>query len=899
MPRPARPKNPKKKRSPEEDVRVPALAAGLLALPLLANAAGLAQGVSKKVLPNGLTVLIKPVHSAPVVAINAWVRVGSVNERDDERGITHFIEHMLFKGTDKIKVGELDRLVKAAGGYNNAHTRYESTDFIDVLPADKLEVGVSSMAEALQHSTFDAKELDKERVVVLEELHRAQDNPGFETWNKLTNLAYTKHPYQYPIIGYKERLKTMDRQLLVDYWKRWYKPQNIIVVVVGDVDAKAAAAMVSKYFSGWPATKDVPGKLAKEPQQDGLRSEEFTGDIETTMAVLGVPTAAELDADSAAMDIALSILGGGISSRLNLEVREKQKLGHSVASGQFNGAYPGLGYLWAELEADQVQPMVEAMWREVERMKAEPVSKEEIDRQRLRLEHDEASERMSMEGLAGRLGYFESLAGDYAQVDKATRRMQAVTAADIQRVMQKYFKVERISLVVQRPEKSKATGINAKAWTKILSALKVDSPKAAGSAKAESIPGGVSAFKLSSGGRLLVKPVHHTPLVAATLSFKSGQLLEPAAKAGAMNLLARTLLKGTPNMDAAQLAQAMDDLGLGLGPQEDADRFSIGFQSLSSKVDPSFALMGKVLRDADIPEDELDKERDRVLKDIKDKTDSPDDYVSDLFAGAFFGDQPYGRPLEGDAKTVKGITRADVRKLKAQALRPDQLLIVMVGDIEPEAARQLVEREFGAAAWQAEGPAPKLTVPAEPVLKKRRVVEKLNKKQAHLIMGWAAPTPLDKDYVALRLVNSVMGEGMDSRLFTEVREKRSLCYTVNSSFDRRLYTGSWRVYVGTQPERVEEAEKVCLDVVADVAKNGITAEELTRAKAYAKGIFKVARQDFGTDARVLSNYEFWGLGAAEIDKFAKNIDAVTLADCKRVAAKYLLPEKVTIAVVKP
>jgi zinc protease len=200
MPRSAKVIAPKKKRSPEEDVRVPALAAGLLALPLLASAAGtgLADGVTKKVLPNGLTVIIKPIHSAPVAAINAWVRVGSVNERDDERGITHFIEHMLFKGTDKIKVGELDRMVKAAGGYNNAHTRYESTDFIDVLPADKLEVGVSSMAEALQHSTFDAKELDKERVVVLEELHRAQDNPGFETWNKLTNLAFTKHPYKFP-----------------------------------------------------------------------------------------------------------------------------------------------------------------------------------------------------------------------------------------------------------------------------------------------------------------------------------------------------------------------------------------------------------------------------------------------------------------------------------------------------------------------------------------------------------------------------------------------------------------------------------------------------------------------------------------------------------------------------
>ena len=658
-------------------------------------------------------------------------------------------------------------------------------------------------------------------------------------------------------------------------------------------------SLVSKHFAGWPATKDVPGKLAKEPAQTSLRVEEFSGDIETTMAVLGVPTCAEMDTDTPAVDMALAILGQGLSSRLNLEVREKQKLGHSIAAGHFNGAYPGLGYLWAELEADQVKPVMEAVWREVERMKQFPVTPEEIERQRLRLEHEEANETMSMEGLAGRLGYYEALAGDYQQVDAVTRRMRAVTAADIQRVMQKYFKADRATVVVQRPLKSKATGLDAKAWSKLLAGATVAPPSVAASAKAKMLPGGISAFTLSSGGRLLVKPIHHTPLVAAQLSFKAGQLLEPASKSGALNLLARTLFKGTPFMEASQLAQSMDDLGLGLSPSADSDRFSIAFQSLSSKVDPSFALMGKILRDANVPDDELTKEKDRVIKDIKDKTDSPDDYVSDLFAETFFGKQPYGRPLDGDIDSVKKTSRADILKLKAQALRPDQLLMVMVGDIEPEAARKLAEREFGAEAWAPVGPAPTFFVPEPPLVKARRVEHKLNKKQAHLIMGWSAPVPTDKDYVALRLVNSVLGEGMDSRLFTEVREKRSLCYTVNSGFDRRLYPGVWRVYVGTQPERVAEAEQVCLQVVKEVATNGINADELTRAKAYAKGIFKVARQDFGTEARVLSNYEFWGLGVGEIDRFAKNVDAVTLEDCKRVAKKYLQVDKTTVALVKP
>jgi zinc protease len=862
-------------------------------------AQGLSDGVLKKTLPNGMTLLVKRVASAPVVAVNAWVRVGSVQELDKERGITHFIEHMLFKGTAKMKVGELDRLIKSSGGYNNAHTRYESTDFIDVMPADKLDIALSTMADALRNSAFDDAELQREREVVLEELHRAQDNPSFEAWNRLTHLAFVKHPYMYPVIGYKEVLQKMDRQLLVDYWKRWYRPQNIIVVVVGDIDAKAAAKKAAEAFSGWPASKTLPVRLAKEPAQTALRSEEATGDIQTTLAVIGLPSSAELDADTPALDMALSILGQGLSSRLNQEVREKQKLVHSVAAGQFNGAYPGLAYLWAELEPAQVKPALQAVWAQVERMKAEPVSAEEIQRQRIRLEHDEAAERMSMEGMAGKLGYYEALGGDYREVDAVTERMRQVSAADIQRVMKKYFKVEKANVVVYRPEKSKATGLDSKGWEALLRG--VVSPSAgSGRAPAELVAGGVTRFKLSSGGTLLVKPAHHTPLVAAQLYFPSGQLIEPAGVNGGLNLLARTLQKGLPGQDAAAIADAMDDLGLAMGPSADADRMSFGLQALSSRLPESLALAGRVLREATLPAEEVAKERERVLKDIKDKTDSPDDYVADLFNTAFFGaGHPYGRPIDGEAATVKKLDREALLKLRDQALRPEKMVAVVVGDVEPETARRLFEAEFGAQKWAPAGKA--VALPKVPALKAgpRRSEVKLAKNQAHLVLGWPAPTPLDPDYAALRLVNSVLGEGMDSRLFTEVRDKRGLCYSVYSTFDRRLNMGSWRVYVGTRPETLKQAEAVCREVVAKVAKDGISAEELAGAKAYAKGIFKVARQDFGTDARVLANYESWGLGAAEVEKVAARLDAVTLEDCKRVAKKWLKPDSAVVAVVKP
>ncbi|HXC62912.1 MAG TPA: pitrilysin family protein, partial [bacterium] len=473
----------------------------------------------KQVLPNGLTVLVKPLHSAPVVAVNAWVRVGSVQEAPAEAGITHFIEHMLFKGTERLQVGELDRLIKRNGGYNNAHTRYESTDFIDVMPADKLEVALATMADALSHSTFDAEELGRERLVVLEELSRAQDNPSFEAWNRLCHLAFGTHPYRLPVIGTKDVLQKMDRDLLVSYWRRWYQPQNISVVIVGDVDPAKALALAAAAFGPWAPGGQSPQALPQEPAQQGLRCDEAAGDIQTTLLVMGIPGCAELHQDAPALDMALSILGQGLSSRLNLTVREEQKLVQSVAAGQFSGADPGLCYLWAELEPDQVKPAAQALWAQVRRMQEEPVTADEIARQKLRLEHEDAAERMSMEGLAGKLGYYQTLGGDFSLVDRETARLKAVSAGDVQRVMRQYFQPSKLNLVVYRPRGSRATGLDAAGWAKLLQGA--PAPAKAAAAGGEGLAGGITRFRLSSGGDLLVKSVRHTPLVAVQWVFPS------------------------------------------------------------------------------------------------------------------------------------------------------------------------------------------------------------------------------------------------------------------------------------------------------------------------------------------------------------------------------------------
>jgi zinc protease len=297
--------------------------------------------------------------------------------------------------------------------------------------------------------------------------------------------------------------------------------------------------------------------------------------------------------------------------------------------------------------------------------------------------------------------------------------------------------------------------------------------------------------------------------------------------------------------------------------------------------------------------DEFQKEQERTLKDIKDKKDSADDYLYDVFDALFFIHSPYGRPAEGTPETVEKLVPKDLEDLHRRFLVPGNATLVVVGDLDPKMALGLVQESLGEGSWKA-GQASLPSVPVETAARSRREkVESLKKKQAHIMLGWLVPPPKDKDYFVLRLLNSVLGEGMNSRLFTEVRDKRGLCYTVYSTFDRCLDPGALRIYVGTKPESEKQALQVVMEVVKGLRKDGATREELASAKAYAKGVFEIARQDFGNEARIASQYEFWGLGLKTMDEFPALIEAVTLEDIQRVARQYLDPESTVMAVLRP
>jgi zinc protease len=394
--------------------------------------------VSEERLKNGMRIFVKQVYPASVVNLAVWVRVGSIYEDNRIAGISHFIEHMLFKGTEKRAVGEIAREIHACGGYMNAFTDFECTCYWIVLPSKFLDVALEVQADALLHSTFDETELQKECQVIIEELKMYEDQPESFAFQKLLALAFQKHPYGRPIIGFEDSLRRMTRQDLIDYYRKHYFASNIFVTVVGDVNPTRVQRKIKNTFQEMEIRPSQEVFFESEPDQLEFRVQELKGDIARSYLQLGFHVPSALHEDYYPLRVLSILLGEGRSSRLNLSLREKKQLVDSVETGIFVERHPGLFYFSFMLDEKNLEKAEQAVWNELKRLQQELVSPEELLKAKNMAESGYFFSQETVEGQGRILGYNEML-GDYKRGEKYVENIFKVTAEDIQRVAQTYF----------------------------------------------------------------------------------------------------------------------------------------------------------------------------------------------------------------------------------------------------------------------------------------------------------------------------------------------------------------------------------------------------------------------------------------------------------------------------
>ncbi|MCG3147682.1 MAG: hypothetical protein PCFJNLEI_01123 [Verrucomicrobiae bacterium] len=831
--------------------------------------------VHKTVLDNGLTILVREDHSAPVVTAQAWCRAGSITEgKYLGAGISHVLEHMLFKGTTTRGVAEIPQEIQRKGGYMNAYTSFEQTVYYISLPSENWQTATDILADCMMNATIPDEELLKEKEVILREMAMGVDDPGRRSNKLMWNAAYLTHPYRFPVIGYPDIYNRITRDDVVAYYKKMYVPNNLIFIIVGAVQNDAVVARLKELTKDFKMNTVEPATIPVEPPQVSLRERYEEAPVQLSNINLAWHIPAVTHADVPALDVLGLVAGQGRSSRLYREVQQKLGLVHSISSGAYTPGHPGLFVVSAKADADKRDDAITAIRQEVKKLLAEPITPAECAKAIKNFVSDHYEKLKTVEGQAADIGHNEFLVGDPNFSETYLAAVRKVTPADVLTIARKYLTDDNLTITALSP-----TGTNPK-------------KDSATAGKSELT---IQKFDLPNGLRILVREDPKLPLVDIQALCKGGVIAETPANNGVTKLTARILVKGTKTRTADQIAETVESLGADLNGFAGNNSFGVSARAMTEDLDQILDLFADVLINPIFPDDKLTRERSVQLSELKAEQDQVLRSCQQLLRETMYTKHPYRFNALGTPATLAKLTRTDLADFHRRYAVPNNIVIAVFGNVKAADIRKKLESKFGALKpGQPEfntGGAERLTAAA------RKVAEK-NKEQAVLLIGYSSADIFSPDRYALDLLNEVYS-GLGSRLFIRLRDELSLCYYTGAFQLLGLEPGFFAFYVGTTPDKVELCEKEIFAEVEKLKTTGLTDEELDRAKASLIGQRKVQMQDNGQLAMTVGLDELYGLGYENFRTVEAKYRAVTLDEIKRIANAYFAGKPSGVAVVRP
>ncbi len=829
---------------------------------------------NKIILENGITLLLIENHQSPVVAFNACFRVGSTVETHEEAGICHLIEHMIFKGTPTRPAGQIAASIEAAGGEINAYTSFDETVYYCTLSSRYFDEGLNILSDAVLNPLFDETELAREKPVVLEEIKRSHDTPGKLLAENLFALAYTQHPYGRPIIGFPETVKSFTRQKLLDFYHHWYVPKNLVFVVSGDFDPTYALKRIQEIFASYSKPNTPQAPLTPEPPQTSPRLKIVRKDIEGLYAQIAFPIPSMTSLDMPALDVLSHLLGEGLSSRLEIQIKEKKSLVDSVYSYAYSPKHPGLFVVGFTTNDKKLSKAIEAILQEISKLSQDKLTHAELARARLNIKSDAWYEKETVEGLARKYGYFETQAHDCCFEEKYYQLIDEVDPDAVHEVAKKYLDPQKMNLAILLPEQSK---LSEKDFS--FQSLKTQSKPAA--VKKET---GIKKIKLKNGIRLLLQEKSQLPLVSIRLVNLGGLRLENSKNNGIHHLLARTLTKGTHKRSSEKLALSIEEIAGSIDAFSGKNLDGLQGDFLSEKIKEGLNLFTEVLLEPAFETSEIEKEKRLLIEGIRRENDQPASLAYKHFFAKLYPTHPYGMPVHGTLESVPKLSHSQLVQAHQALLDPSQMVISVVGDFDPDWVCNFFETQLGKLK-KTSRTLPKLPTP-EKLKSPQTVKTPQSKMQTHIALGFLGTTLTNKDRYALDVLNNILA-GQGGRLFIELRDKLSLAYTVTSFSQEGLEPGYFSVYIATDPEREKEAIEGIFRELRKIQTDLVGQSELERAQKYLVGSFEIDLQRSSNLASQMAFNEIYGLGAQEYKRFPEKVFQVTREDILKVAKKYL------------
>ncbi len=828
-------------------------------------------------------------RNVPVVALQIWVKVGSADEKDEEAGMCHFIEHMIFKGTEKRKVREMAREIEAMGGSINAYTSYDQTVFHVTLASRYADTGLEILADAIQHSAFDPVDLEREREVILEEIRMGQDDPSRKLFQQTMAALFKKHPYRRPIIGYEKTVRATQRDQMVSFFRKWYAANRIVFVAVGDFDLPKMEGKIREAFKDFKPSSDSFPLRVMEPVKKEFQAVVSQGHFKETYLQMAVSIPSVTHEDTPALDALAQILGGGETSRLVQKVKLEKGWVNSISASSFTPRDPGAFIIGATLPVENLEEAVKAILKEIHDVQREGVATEELSRVKVNVESELIYDRQTVQGQARKLGYYEVVTGDLRFEKEYLRAISLLESGDIKRVAEKYFKGPWVvSLLVPSEKAEPVNSIDFRSFFE-----KAESPQRGDDAKEKA---GVSKAVLENGIRLVVKENRSNPIVTLQASFLGGVRFEEASQNGINHLLAVMITKGTERQGSLEIAKKVERMAGSLNGFSGYNSFGLTFTFLSQHFEDAFSLFAEVLRQPSFDSEELEKRKRLTLAAIQQQEDDLDRMVFKLFRETLYEKHPYRMDTLGTIASVKSITRDALKDYYSKMVVPENMVLTVVGDVETKQAVVAAQKAFGDLKRGHFSPP---SVPLESLLPRLRRSEIYQKKeQAHFVLGFLGTTFRDKDHYALEVLDAALS-GQGGRFFYQLRDKESLAYALAFMASSNLDPGFIAVYMGTHPDKLETAIQSVLRELSKVKEEGLTEDEVERAKRYLIGNFEIGLQTTGAQANLLSLDELYGKGYDHYRKYPAEIQRVKKEEVHRVAQKYLTLEAYALAIIRP
>jgi len=857
-------------------------------------ATSVTEGAKRFVLENGLTVILKEDHSAPVAAVQVWVKTGSANETREEAGITHQIEHMIFKGTPTKDTGEIARTIETSGGRINAYTSFDRTVYFAEIDSARLNTALDVLLDAVQHSLFDPEELKKEKEVVLEEYRRSLDIPENQLSWAIMALAYQKHPYGRPIIGYEKTISSFDREMILKYVDKWYTPRNMVVVAVGDFETSKALSTIKKLVRNFPERTGATSDRPKEPPQTELRKTIQNARVQQVYLDLCWHIPGLTHDDTYALDILEIILGQGKTSRLYQALKMKANRVYDVSAGAYALTDPSLFSVDATLHPEKLDQALAAMGKEISALTRTPVSQRELSEAKAKAEAAFVFDMEDMAGQARTLGFFQTMTGDMYNADVYLSRIKQVTADDILRVSRTYLRPENLSIGLMAPE-----GAKIDLETDAVMSLFKGTP-AEGKMRENRLTEGKNAAEmtvLKNGMRVIIKENHRLPEVSVSGAFLGGKRFEKAGEWGISGFVAEMLTRGTQKRTAADIAATVESWAGSLDGFSGNNSLGVSGKFLSKDLYAGLELLSDLILHVDFPSGEIEKVREDILAAIRAKKDRPTAQLFELFFKTLYPHYPYGHPATGTAETISRITRNDLKTWYESIRIPSNFVLAVVGDLDRDQLIPYLETLFEPFQPSSDKALPELK-PEPPLTGPRKAHLNRPGAQAHLSVGYLGAGLKSNNNPPMALVDTALS-GMGGRLFTKLRDKRSLAYSVTAFRSPGLDTGAFGVYLACDPAKLPEARKAVFGELALLRDKGLTDKELAAAKRYRLGNLKIGMQTNGSQAMQMALDELYGLGYDHRPKYIREIESVTQKDVNRAVKEIILPERYILVTVGP